>query len=100
MTKQETIAEFIGFDILSNGYYQYGGEITRSLPDFSSDYYWLMKAVRMAFDTCEIIPDKYDSMWNLYIKRLHESFYFPESDKICEELFIFVNWYNQIKDKK
>lgn len=100
MTKQETIAEFIGFDILSNGYYQYEGEITRTLPNFDNDWEWLMKAVRMAFDTCEIIPDRYDDQWDIYIKNLHKAFYFPESEKICEELYIFVQWYNQIKDKK
>lgn len=38
MTKHKTLAEFIGFDILSNGYYQYEGEITRSLPDFDTEY--------------------------------------------------------------
>ena len=39
------IAEFLEFDILSNGYYQWQGEMTRSLPDFRNDWNWLMKAV-------------------------------------------------------
>lgn len=45
MTKDEKLAEFIGFDILSNGYYQFEGEITRSLPDFKNSWDWMMKVV-------------------------------------------------------
>lgn len=41
----ELLAEFIGFDILSNDYYQYEAELTRSLPEFNSDWNWLMKVV-------------------------------------------------------
>lgn len=36
------IAEFLGFDILTNGRYQYNSEITYFLPDFETDWNWLM----------------------------------------------------------
>jgi len=100
MTKQETLAEFIGFDILDGGYYQYEGEITRLLPDFEADWNWLMIAVIEAFNTVENIPDEHDSMWDYHMKNIKNCFWSPESPVVCEELFIFVNWYNQIKDKK
>lgn len=97
MTKQETVAQFIGYDILNNGYYQYEGEITRSLPEFSSNWHFLMLAVERAFNTSNDIADKHDIMWDYYIKKLHNCFWSPEIEIVYEELYCFIKWYNEIK---
>lgn len=88
MTKQETIAEFIGFDILSNGYYQYEGEITQSLPDFEADWNWLIKVVRLCkekqfFDTQHLIDN------------IDEALMQCDSKDLAEECLEFITEWNK-----
>jgi hypothetical protein len=45
MEIKKLIAEFLGFDILSNNHFNYEGELMTSLPEFESDWNWLMKIV-------------------------------------------------------
>jgi len=40
------IAEFMGYDILSNGYFNFEGEITTSLPDFNSNWNELIPVIK------------------------------------------------------
>lgn len=95
----ELLAEFIGFDILSNGYYQYQAELTRALPEFNSDWNWLMKAVEKIENYNEFVSVLFTSQGcaiDVYIKN---GFSFcNDCDTKIEAVYnacvVFVKWYN------
>lgn len=100
------IAEFLGFDILSNDRYNYQGEITTSLPEFNSDWSWLMVVVEkiesiyenrfvieISDNMCEITGFEVDNNPKIYKcgSNKKEAVYMA-----CVE---FIKWYNQQSEK-
>jgi hypothetical protein len=48
------VAKFLDFDVFSSGACQYQSEILTSLPEFDSDWNWIMKISEKIVDTIEI----------------------------------------------
>lgn len=89
MENNEVLAEFIGFDILSNGYYQFEGEVTRSLPDFKISWDWLMKVVHKCLEICN------ENMLNEWEAGFSDAFLSADIIQMYQEAVEFIEFYKK-----
>ena len=92
----ELLAEFIGFDVLSNGHYQYESELTRTLPEFNSDWNWLMQVV----EKIESLNHKNNeehfqlvSFIHHWLRRKHKEL--TKIEAVYNACIEFIKWYNE-----
>lgn len=114
--KDELIARFLRYDILSNGHYNFEGELSRSLPDFENDWSSLMKVVEKLGKTNGVVITMGTNLRNkqyCYIEMgtaitqqgdMKTSGFFAktiESDSLQEATYevvvLFLEWFNKLK---
>ncbi len=91
------IAEFLGYDILSNGYFNYEGEILTSLPEFNSDWNWLMEVVEKIL---KVTNSDLNFVGKENVKRVELFKYvtiFSSKETVYNSCIEFIKWYNQQK---
>lgn len=95
------IAEFLGFDILSNDRYNFEGEIKTSLPEFESDWNWLMvviQKIRTFHNSTTPLNDNQISELIVLIKKLNDALTLRNDvsiDDVYNACLEFIKWYNQ-----
>jgi hypothetical protein len=96
LDNNKLIAEFMGFDILSNGYFNYEGEITRSLPEFNSDWNWLMEVVEKIESLSKnntVILDWSRNNWTIFDILITAS----KIEAVYDACVDFIKWNNNQK---
>lgn len=107
MEEKENIAKFLGFDILSNNYYNFEGELTRDLPNFKSDWNWLMKVVeKIEKEFCSTNIHYYSQKQMYSVEFLGFNIEYDNSEYgdnkmriLYDSCIKFINFYNKQKEE-